>query len=82
MLTLEGDAQEGEALIGPVMRDGRRTAPALGLDDLRAHAARELDRLPDDFKRLEEGAAYRVEVSPALEALAEEVDARLAQKNP
>ena len=82
VLTLEDDVQEGEALIVPVMRDGRRRAPALGLDGLRAHAAKELDRLPDPLKRVEAGAAYRVEVSPALEALAEEVDARLAQKNP
>jgi nicotinate phosphoribosyltransferase len=79
-LSLEGDAQAGEGLIGPVMAGGRRLAPAPGLEDLRRYAAQQLARLPRALARLEPGAAYPVEVAPALKALAEEVDARTAPK--
>ena len=79
-LSLEGDAQAGEELIGPVMRGGRRLAPAPGLEDLRRYAAQQLARLPPALKRLEPGAAYPVEIAPALRALAEEVDARTAPR--
>jgi nicotinate phosphoribosyltransferase len=78
VLTVAGDTQGGEALIRPVMRQGRRLAPAPGIEALRAHAAKELARLPGPLKRLEAGAAYPVEVAPALRSLAEEVDARMA----
>ena len=80
MLTVDGDIQDGEALIRPVMRHGRRLAPAPGIEALRARAAKELARLPGPLKRLEAGAAYPVEVAPALKSLAEEVDARMAPK--
>jgi nicotinate phosphoribosyltransferase len=80
VLTVVTDTQEGEALIEPVMRGGRRIALAPCLEDLRAHAVRELERLPEPLKRLEEGAAYPVKVAPALKSLAEEVDARMARK--
>jgi nicotinate phosphoribosyltransferase len=81
-LTLEDDPQDGEALIAPVMRDGRRLAPAPDLDELRARAARSLAALPVPLRRLEAGAGYPVEVAPALYALAEEVDARTAERRP
>jgi nicotinate phosphoribosyltransferase len=80
VLSVEGDAQAGEPLIEPVMRGGRRLGPAPGLDSLRARAARELARLPAPHRRLEEGAAYPVEVAPALRALADEVDRRMAAR--
>jgi nicotinate phosphoribosyltransferase len=76
VLTLDGDTQEGRALVLPVMRDGRRLAPAPSLAAARAHAAAELASLPPRLRGLEGGERYPVLVAPALRALAEAVDAR------
>ncbi len=65
LLTVEGDEQEGEPLIRPVMRAGRRVGPQPPLEEAREHAARQLERLPEPLRRLEEGYAYPVEVSAA-----------------
>lgn len=73
-LTVEGDEQAGEPLIRPVMRAGRRLAPAEPLAALRERAARELARLPAPLRALETSPPYPVIVAPALQALAEEVD--------
>jgi len=73
-VTLEGDPQEGAALLAPVMRDGKRVAPAPALDAIRVHAAAELARLPGALRGLEEAPAYPVEIAPALRRLAAEVD--------
>ena len=73
-LSLEDDAHEGETLIRPVMRDGRRLASVATLAEARAHAARELKRLPTHLASLDAGPAYPVSVAPALRALADDVD--------
>ena len=79
VISVEGDPQAGEPLLQPVMRAGRRIAPAPSLAEIRAHAARELERLPAPLRRLEPGA-YRVQVAEALTDLAEAVDRRLADR--
>jgi nicotinate phosphoribosyltransferase len=79
VVTLEGEGGAGEALIQPVMRGGRRTRPLPRLAEIRARASRELERLPEDLRRLEPEARYPVEISSGLEALAREVDQRLAK---
>jgi nicotinate phosphoribosyltransferase len=76
VLTLEDDPQEGDALIEPVVRAGRRVAPALSLAASRAHAAAQLTSLPDRLRRLEGGERYPVHVAPSLRSLAAAVDAR------
>jgi nicotinate phosphoribosyltransferase len=76
VLAVETDKVPGEPLLQPVMQGGRRLkSPSLA--DSRAHAARELARLPEPFRRLEPGASYPVKVSNTLTALAAEVDRRL-----
>ena len=77
VLTIEGDRQAGEALLQPVMRGGQRLAAA-SLEDSRHRAAQELRRLPDAFRSLDAGAPYAVTIAPALQALADDVDRRLA----
>ena len=67
----------GEPLLRPVMRNGKRLAAAASLDDIRAHSKRAFERLPEPLRRLEPGAAYPVDVAKALRDLAEEVDRRL-----
>jgi nicotinate phosphoribosyltransferase len=77
LIALESRDGAGEPLIRPVMRNGRRLAPAPSLDEIRRHAKRELERLPQALRRLEPGAGYPVEVADDLVKLAAEVDARL-----
>jgi nicotinate phosphoribosyltransferase len=80
ILSVEGDEQTGEPLIKPVMKGGRRIAPRPTLAEIRARAARDLERLPEPLRRLEPGASCPVEVAAALTRLADEVDRRLAQQ--
>jgi nicotinate phosphoribosyltransferase len=76
VLTLADDPQDGSALIQPVMREGRRLAPAPALADVRARVAKEVARLPEYLRRLEDGPPYQVRVSQALRDLAKACDER------
>ncbi len=80
ILTEENDDQPGEPLIQAVMRNGRRLQPQPSLAEVRARAARDLERLPEALRRLEPGASYPVKVTQRLTRLAAEVDERLAQQ--
>ncbi len=78
-LALAGERLEGEPLIAPVMRDGKRLAPAPTLAQLRERALAALESLPAPLRALEPAPTpYRAEVTPALRALADEVDRRQA----
>lgn len=79
ILSVDGDACPGERLIKPVMRVGKRLQPQPTLAEIRSHAARELERLPEPLRRLEPGAAYPIEVSSSLRDLTRQVDRALAQ---
>jgi nicotinate phosphoribosyltransferase len=79
-MSIEGDAQAGEPLLQLVMQGGRRVAPSPALADCRARAARDLARLPQALQRLKPAAAYPVEVTGALTALAAAVDRRIAKR--
>jgi len=76
VLSLEDDAQAGEPLLHPVMRNGRRLAPRPTLAEARERCAAELERLPSHLRRLETAPPYPVEIAPALRALATAVDRR------
>jgi len=68
VVTVVDDPQPGEPLLAPVMREGKRLAqPDLAAS--RAHCLAQLARLP-------KALPYPVEISPALAALAGEVDRR------
>ncbi len=77
--TTAGSAGE-EPLLHCVMRNGRRLAPSPSLDEIRSRARRELERLPENLRRLEPGANYPVEVDEDLIKLADEVDSRARQR--
>jgi nicotinate phosphoribosyltransferase len=79
VISIESDAQAGEALLQPVIQGGRRIAPSPALADCRARAARDLARLPAALHRLVPGSAYPVEVTGALTELAAEVDRRIGK---
>jgi nicotinate phosphoribosyltransferase len=72
------EAAPGEPLLRPAMRAGARLTRAATLDDIRAHARRELARLPAHLAALADDPPYPVEVSAGLVALAEEADRAVA----
>ena len=74
-LGLAGEAHDGETLLRPIMRKGRRLAALPSLSVIRAHAAEQLRRLPEALSRLEP-MAYPVIVSDAVRRAAEECDRR------
>ena len=65
---------EGESLIVPVMKGGRRLSPAEPLDRSRQRAMNDLERLPEPLRTLETAPSYPVIVSEALKNLATKVD--------
>ena len=79
VLSVEDDEQPGEPLLKLAMQNGRRVALPT-LDAIRAHARRELERLPEPLRRLEPGASYPVQVGERLIQLAAVVDRRLASQ--
>jgi nicotinate phosphoribosyltransferase len=82
VLCLESEALDGDPLLEPVMRDGRRLGPAPSLDDLRARAARSLAQLPERLCKLDSAAAYPVEIASSLRTLAAETDRGLGEARP
>lgn len=74
-LTTEDAPADGKPLLDCVMRQGKRMAPQASLAEMREHARAQLALLPPACRGLDP-AAYPVEVSPALRALAEQVDQR------
>ena len=77
-ISLADDRQDGEPLLVPAMRDGRRVGPAQTLAQGRERVARELERLPERLRGLDHAEPYPVAVGDALKRLAAEVDKRLA----
>lgn len=79
VLSVESDTQNGEPLIQPVMKDGRRIDPMPGLAEIRDRTAASVERLPEDLHRLEPNADYPVEIGAALLRLTTEVDRHQAE---
>ncbi len=77
-LSLASDRQDGEPLLHPVMRNGRRLGLKPTLADIRARAAAELTSLPEALQQLKTERVYPVQVADALVALTAEVDRRIA----
>jgi nicotinate phosphoribosyltransferase len=80
LLAADGDAKSGEPLLELVMRGGRRLRPPPSLDEIRRHAERELERLPEPLRALAPGTSYGVEVADDLKELAADVDRRLLRQ--
>ena len=72
-----GNDRGEEPMLDCVMRDGRRLRPSPSLDEIRAHAKRDLERLPDPLRRLEPDARYPVVIGEDLIELAAFVDGRM-----
>ncbi len=74
VVSLESDRHDGEPLLRAVMEHGRRVGPPVTLEECRARAKRELERLPEALRRLDPGGAYPVEIADSLVRLAAELD--------
>jgi nicotinate phosphoribosyltransferase len=70
-----GETLDGEALLQPIIRGGKLVVPLPCLDMARQHARTELERLPENLRKLASDPPYAVAVSDALRALARRVDA-------
>jgi nicotinate phosphoribosyltransferase len=79
-LSVEDDDQRGEPLIHPVMQAGKRVASSPTLDDIRAHATRELRLLPAPLRELKPGTTYPVQVGQPLVDLTAQFDHRLKEQ--
>ncbi len=79
VLTLEGDAQNGELLIHPVLQAGKRVEAPPSLSDSRAWAAKQLAALPVTLRGLEGRMPDPVTVSKVLMDLAASVDRQIGR---
>lgn len=64
----DGEPCDGEALLAPVMRQGKLIAPLPTLEESRVHCRQQLDRLPMGLLDLGPAPAYPVHYSEGLEA--------------
>lgn len=75
----ENDPHEGEPLIIPVMRAGKRINPVMALDEVRLRTRANYDRLPTTMASLDLAPRYPVEISATLHALANQLDTEQAR---
>ena len=80
LVTLASDAcDDGEALIVPMMRNGKRIKPVEILESIRERTIAQLASLPDHLKALAVSPQrYPVKKSPELKDLVEQVDRHFA----
>jgi nicotinate phosphoribosyltransferase len=71
-----GREATGEPLLVPFVRGGEPIEPAISLDESRAHARRQVERLPKALRTPAPAARFLVEVAPELQALAASLDER------
>lgn len=74
VVTTIHDEAEGIPLLEPVMRAGRRLAPAPALAGIRQRVAAQLEQLPAALEILGEAPPYEVRISLPLQELARTVD--------
>jgi nicotinate phosphoribosyltransferase len=80
VIALTSETVDGEPLLRPAMRDGRRVPDLPGLAEARLHASSCLAQLPEPLRRLAPGGVP-VEISPGIREMAAEMD-RLAADHP
>jgi nicotinate phosphoribosyltransferase len=76
IVTLDGDTQDGEALLQLCLQRGKRLTPCPALADLRRRASGELARLPEHLRQLADEPPYPVTLAPAVHELTRQIDQR------
>jgi len=74
VIALADEPPAGEPLLARVMAGGVRVGPRPALLECREHAARMLAQLPQPLRSLAPAPPFTAAISPALRALADEVD--------
>lgn len=74
VVTLESEMKAGEALLRPVMRNGKRLPRLATLPEIRQRVAEQLSRLPQAMRSLERAEPYPVVISDSLRQLAESLN--------
>ncbi|MHC5542732.1 nicotinate phosphoribosyltransferase, partial [Singulisphaera rosea] len=75
-VTQSDESSEGEALLVPMIREGRLVGTYPRLEEIRAHCRVQLESLPETLRDLDETPTYPVVVSARLQAAAEELGHR------
>ncbi len=73
-ISLECDDLEGERLIGPVMREGKRLHPRAQIAALRERTMKNYASLPESLRTIDAENIYPVEISMLLSDLSKRVD--------
>ena len=73
MVALTSEPANGEPLLQPAMRNGKRVAGLPNLAEARLHAASCLARLPDKLRRLD-ACCVQVEISLGIRELVAQMD--------
>jgi nicotinate phosphoribosyltransferase len=77
-IALDGEPPNGGTpLLTEVMRQGRRTAPAEPVSELRARTLGCLEHLPKRYRQIERSAEYRVRYSKRLNTMLDNVRTRI-----
>ena len=79
VICLEEEEHDGEPLLVPILRRGKRVQPMPPLDAVREQAAASLELLPPRFRRLRDPRTYPVKASKALRKLRDAIVERLEQ---
>ncbi|MET0253813.1 MAG: nicotinate phosphoribosyltransferase [Terrimicrobiaceae bacterium] len=74
VLAFRQEALPAEALLIPVMRDGKRLASPQPLSSLRQYTATQLARLPDGLRTLDRSEPFKVAISESVRQCAGELD--------
>jgi nicotinate phosphoribosyltransferase len=80
IISLRDRKAEGEILLKPVMKDGKRLQPPETLADIRQRFENEFSRLGDEVKAIENPGQFPVEISLELEKLQDKVAHRVIEK--
>jgi len=76
-LALDKENMDGKPLIETCMRQGKRCRPTVSLNEIRERVAKELNRLPEPLRSLQQDSPYPVEISNTLKKLTESLDQKL-----
>jgi nicotinate phosphoribosyltransferase len=74
VIALDSDSPEGEPLLRPVMREGRRISPPVSLKQIRERCRTQLEQLPTELRQMRPAKKYRVEISESVRQLARSLD--------
>ena len=77
----DNDPQEGEPLIQPFMRSGKRLRPNPSLQEIRNQTLANYKRMPASMTALNPAPIYPVTISTALRTMADQLDLERASRN-